>query len=115
MVFGIGLLAVEWYSSLGELIEGLMKNAFAGLEYNVAVSISAGIAVLLLNGWPFVAIFAVTGLARILYLLAVAGMLLFISDADNLHGLARWYAFAHPVSAGTLCLLRLITLLRAPS
>jgi glycosyltransferase involved in cell wall biosynthesis len=99
MVFGIGLLAVEWYSSLGELIEGLMKNAFAGLEYNVAVSISAGIAVLLLNVWPFVAIFAVTGLARILYLLAVAGMLLFISDADNLHGLPRWYAFAHPLSA----------------
>src|SRR5260370_18035388 len=83
MVFGIGLLAVEWYSSLGELIEGLMKNAFAGLEYNVAVSISAGIAVLLLNECPFVAIFAVTALARLLFLLPVPGLLLLLAIAEK--------------------------------
>lgn len=29
MVLGMGLLEVEWYSSLSELIDGLMKNAFA--------------------------------------------------------------------------------------
>ena len=28
MVFGMGLLSVEWYSSLRELIDGLMKNSF---------------------------------------------------------------------------------------
>jgi glycosyltransferase involved in cell wall biosynthesis len=99
MVFGIGLLEVEWYSSLRELIDGLMKNAFAGLEYSVVLSISAGIAVLLVNVWPFVAIFAVGGAARILYLLAVAVLLLFISDANHFYGLPRWYALAHPVSA----------------
>lgn len=99
MVFGIGLLEVEWYSSLRELIDGLMKNAFAGLEYSVVLSISAGIAVLLVNVWPVVAIFAVGGAARILYLLAVAVLLLFISDANHFYGLPRWYALAHPVSA----------------
>jgi glycosyltransferase involved in cell wall biosynthesis len=99
MVFGIGLLEVEWYSSLRELIDGLMKNAFAGLEYSVVLSISAGIAVLLVNVWPFVAIFAVGGAARIPYLLAVAVLLLFISDANHFYGLPRWYALAHPVSA----------------
>lgn len=99
MVFGIGLLEVEWYSSLRELIDGLMKNSFAGLEYSVVLSIGAGIGVLLLNVWPFVAIFAVGGAARILYLLAVAVLLLFISDANRFYGLPRWYALAHPFSA----------------
>ena len=99
MVFGMGLLTVEWYSSLRELIAGLMKNAFAGLDYSVPMSIAAGSAVLLLNVWPFVAIFVVRGLAWVLYLLAVIVMLLFISDANHFYGLPRRYAFAHPLSA----------------
>jgi glycosyltransferase involved in cell wall biosynthesis len=99
MVFGMGLLTVEWYSSLREMIEGLMKNTFAGVEYNVALSIGAGIAVLLLNVWPFAAIFVVRGLAWVLYLLVVIAMLLFIADANRFYGLPRWYAFAHPLSA----------------
>lgn len=99
MAFGMGLLEVEWYSSLSELIDGLMKNAFAGLEYSVALSIGAGIAVLLLNVWPFVAIFALSGVAQILYLLTAAVLLLFISDANHFYGQPRWYALAHPVSS----------------
>jgi glycosyltransferase involved in cell wall biosynthesis len=99
MVFGMGLLNVEWYSSLRELIAGLMKNAFAGLEYSVLMSISAGIAVLLLNVWPFTAILVVRGLALVLNVLAVIVILLFISDANHFYGLPRRYALAHPLSA----------------
>jgi glycosyltransferase involved in cell wall biosynthesis len=99
MVFGMGLMSVEWYSSLGELIEGLMKNFFAGLEYSVVKSVGAGIAVLLLNVWPFAAIFAVRGSGRVLYALAVMVMLLFISDANDFYGQPRWYALGHPLSA----------------
>jgi len=99
MLWGMGLLTVVWYSSMRELIEGLMKNFFAGLEYNVPISIGAGIVVLLLNVWPFAAIFAVRGVAWILYTLAVIVMLVFISDANRFYGLPRWYALAHPFSA----------------
>jgi glycosyltransferase involved in cell wall biosynthesis len=99
MVFGMGLLSVEWYSSLRELIEGLMKNSFAGLDYHVAASIGAGIAALWLNVWPFAAIFVARGLAWILYFLAVMVMLLFISDANHRYGQPRWYASAHPLFA----------------
>ena len=99
MVFGMGLLTVEWYSSLRELIEGLMKNFFAGLEYSVVKSLEAGIAVLLLNVWPFVALFVVRDSAWVLYALAVMVMLLFISDANHFYGQPRWYALGHPISA----------------
>ena len=99
LVFGMGTLVVEWYSSLRELIDGLMKNSFAGLEYSVPLSLAGGAAVLLLNVWPFLAIFVVKGPAWILYLLAVVAMLLFISDGNRFYHLPSWYALAHPLSA----------------
>jgi glycosyltransferase involved in cell wall biosynthesis len=99
MVFGMGLLQVEWYSSLGELIDGLMKNSFAGIEYSVVLSVAGGIAALLLNVWPFIAIFVVAGIARVIYVLAVFLMFLIIADANRFYGLPRWYAFAHPLSS----------------
>jgi len=99
LVFGMGLLTVEWYSSLRELIDGLMKNTFAGLEYSVLLSVGGGVSVLLLNVWPFMAIFVTTGLTWILYFLAVVVMLLLISDANRFYDLPRSYALAHPLSA----------------
>ena len=89
MAFGAGLLTVVWYSSMREMIGGLMKNFFAGLEYSVPMSIAAGIAVLLLNAWPFVAIFVLRGAAWFLYLLAAIIMLLFIADSNRFYKVPR--------------------------
>lgn len=99
MILGKDLVTVEWYSSLPELIDGLMKNTFAGINYSVFKSVGAAVVVLLLNVWPFVAIFAVKGLAWVLYVVVVILMLLFVSDANHLYGLPRSYALAHPFSS----------------
>ena len=32
---GRDLITVEWYASIGELVDGLMKNAFAGVDYSL--------------------------------------------------------------------------------
>jgi len=37
MMFGLGMLRVEWYRSVRELIQGLMKNAFPGVDYRLSV------------------------------------------------------------------------------
>ena len=99
MVLGMGLLSVEWYPSLRQLIDGLMKNAFAGINYSLALSVCSGIAVLLLNVWPFAALFVTAGITRILYLLTVLVMVWFVSDCNHFFGLPRWYTAAHPFSA----------------
>src|SRR5437764_104449 len=41
MMFGRGMLRVEWYRSVQELIQGLMKNAFPGVDYRLSVVLSA--------------------------------------------------------------------------
>lgn len=53
---GLGLLQVEWYASLRELVQGLMKNAFAGLEYNPLFVLGGISAMFLFGVWPLVAL-----------------------------------------------------------
>ena len=97
MMFGSGMMHVEWYSSVREMIDGLMKNSFSGVEYSIAAGIAAGFALLLGLVWPFLGVFLTRGDARLLNL-GVCLVLLFITaDSNHFHGLPRWYAFGLPL------------------
>ena len=48
---GQGMVTVEWYRSVPELIQGLMKNMFAGTEYRVSLVILATIGSLPIHIW----------------------------------------------------------------
>jgi glycosyltransferase involved in cell wall biosynthesis len=92
-VFGHGQIAVEWYASLRELIDGLMKNAFAGVDYSLWAVAGASVALLLMDVWPFVALFVTTGWVRALNgvsVLLIAGIFAISARA---HG-ARFAALA---------------------
>ena len=56
-VSGRGLVVVEWYATLRELVDGLMKNAFAGVDYSLVKVAGSTIALFLVNVWPFIAVF----------------------------------------------------------
>lgn len=68
VVHGSGFIVVEWYHSLGELIRGLEKNAFAGTDYSVFLTVFSSLLSLLFNVWPFVAVFLVPSPTRWIYL-----------------------------------------------
>jgi glycosyltransferase involved in cell wall biosynthesis len=79
LALGVTLLSVEWYASFGEMVRGMMKNMFAGVEYSTPLAL-AGVAVqLALNVWPFVAPFFTGGAAFWLNLLAAALILLLVA------------------------------------
>lgn len=61
-VNGVDLMYVPWYASIRELVVGLEKNAFSGVDYNLAYALMASSAMLLFNVFPFVALFVTTGL-----------------------------------------------------
>jgi cellulose synthase/poly-beta-1,6-N-acetylglucosamine synthase-like glycosyltransferase len=71
VVHGTGLIEVEWYSSLREIIVGLEKNAFAGVDYRIGLTVVSSIYSLTFNVWPYLAVWIVPGPARWLYLAAV--------------------------------------------
>jgi cellulose synthase/poly-beta-1,6-N-acetylglucosamine synthase-like glycosyltransferase len=75
VVHGSGMVMVEWYHNVGALIRGLEKNAFAGTDYSIFMTLFSSGLSLLFNVWPFVAVFVVPGPTRWIY--AAVCLLLF--------------------------------------
>ncbi len=98
VLFGRDMLQVEWYPSVRELIDGLMKNAFAGLNYSVLAIVSSSIAQFLLNVWPFLGLFLTHGIARILNAVIVLLIMCICWDKAHFHNSRRWCGIAFPIS-----------------
>jgi len=71
VLFGQGALSVEWYRTVGEVVRGFEKNAFAGYDYRLWLQVLATPLQLLFGVWPFVGVFVTEGPARWMSLAAV--------------------------------------------
>src|SRR6185503_18800288 len=80
LVFGRDMMHVEWYASVRELVNGLMKNSFSGVEYSVIGGIANGLSLLLGFVWPFVAIVFTHGTTQILNALIVMVLVFITAD-----------------------------------
>ncbi len=97
-MIGRDFVSVPWYASLQELIHGMEKNAFSGVDYRISAVIGATVALLLLDVWPFIAIFVLRGPAQVLYALTVAVLLLHSwLSAWELRA-SRWSVVLFPVA-----------------
>jgi cellulose synthase/poly-beta-1,6-N-acetylglucosamine synthase-like glycosyltransferase len=97
-VFGQGALRVEWYTSVRELIQGLMKNAFSGVDYRVRVVAVATAMQLAFFVWPFLAIFLIPGATRWLNLASVLTLVGLCWINAPLAGVRRWHGVGFPVA-----------------
>jgi cellulose synthase/poly-beta-1,6-N-acetylglucosamine synthase-like glycosyltransferase len=93
---GRDMIAVEWYASVGELIDGLMKNAFAGVDYSLSKVAASSVAVFLMHIWPFMALFLTSGAVRALN---AASVLLIVLIFWIVNGTRVAYALAFPAAA----------------
>jgi cellulose synthase/poly-beta-1,6-N-acetylglucosamine synthase-like glycosyltransferase len=66
VAIGRDMITVEWYASVRELVDGLMKNAFAGVDYSLWKVVASSISLFLMDVWPFVAVFLTDGVTRVL-------------------------------------------------
>jgi cellulose synthase/poly-beta-1,6-N-acetylglucosamine synthase-like glycosyltransferase len=96
VVNGQGFVVVEWYSTLRELVDGLMKNAFAGVDYSLLKTAGATAGLLVMNVWPFLAAMVTSGPTRALNALSVA-LIVLIFWTVNRDRLA--YVIGYPFAA----------------
>ena len=96
VAIGHGLITVEWYASLGELIDGLMKNAFAGVDYSLWKVAGSSAALFLMNVWPVLAVFFTSGMTRALN---AASVLLIVLIFWTVNGTRVAYVLAFPAAA----------------
>lgn len=98
-VMGAALVSVEWYHSLGEVVRGLRKNAFAGTDYRVWMVLLATALHLALFVWPFLAVFVLGGTAGLLNTAAVVLVLLMYAGAAYHQRLPVWRGVAVPLAS----------------
>jgi hypothetical protein len=63
---GRGMVSVEWYSSLGEAVEGLMKNSFAVVQYHPLLGVLGALLIAGLGVGPLLAVLFGSGTPRLL-------------------------------------------------
>lgn len=98
VLFGRDMLKVEWYPSVRDMIDGLMKNVFAGMNYSVLAIVASSVAQLLLNVWPFLGVFLTHGVTRILNAVIVLLILFICWDSARFHNSRGWYGVGFPIS-----------------
>jgi cellulose synthase/poly-beta-1,6-N-acetylglucosamine synthase-like glycosyltransferase len=104
-------LAVEWYATLGEVIRGLEKNAFAGADYNIPLVLSGILVHLLCSIWPFLAILVTHGMVQGIYLAIVLLILLVVADSARFHRAPFWYAAGYPLTSALFVYILIRTML----
>lgn len=98
LVFGQGMIAVEWYRSTVEAARGLEKNAFSGVEYSLPRLIVASVGLLVMFLWPFAAIFVTEGATRIAYLAIVLLLIGLVAGMAIRSGVGKpWLALLFPI------------------
>ena len=95
---GHGLIAVDWYASVRELVRGLEKNSFAGANYNVFVA-AAGVGLLCAHAALFMLPVFGEGAWRSGSALVCAALVAAGGAAARTVGLSSWYAVLQPAAA----------------
>jgi glycosyltransferase involved in cell wall biosynthesis len=99
VVYGRNCVVVEWYSTLGALIDGLMKNSFASVNYSLWAVVGSTAALLIMNVWPFAGLFLTAGLTRVLNVSGVVLIELIVLTSIHYNGGRWWQALTYPLAA----------------
>jgi cellulose synthase/poly-beta-1,6-N-acetylglucosamine synthase-like glycosyltransferase len=94
-----GTVRVEWYHTLGGLARGFRKNAFAGLQYSLAMTAGAIIGNLALGVLPFVAVWLTNDAERALYATAAVAQMIAYAGPAWRQRTRPWLAMLYPVAA----------------
>lgn len=102
VVLGADRLSVAWYDSVGGLVRGLEKNAFAGADYRVWLVCGGVLVQVAFVFWPLAAVFVAPGPARWLWLGAVAVMLGAAADNQRFDGGRPWHGLFLPAGLAVI-------------
>jgi glycosyltransferase involved in cell wall biosynthesis len=112
LLVGMRELSVTWYHSVREGIEGLEKNAFAGLRYSALISLGAVVALLTTGVGPWVGVLLTGGWPQLLHTASVLLTVGVYVVSTRASGANPWLAPLFPIGILIFCyvILRSATL-----
>ncbi len=111
LVYAPEFLAVEWYSTIKEVIKGLEKNAFSAADYNIPLVLAGILIHLFCSLWPFIAIFITTGVVQDIYLATVCFIIIAFADSARFHHTKVWYVLGYPIATALFVFILFRTML----
>jgi len=111
VVYAPEYLAVEWYSTVKEVIKGLEKNAFSGADYSIPLVLFGTTFHILCSFWPLLAVFVTHGIVRGIYIATVTLTFLAYADSTRFHNSKAWYVIGYPITSALLVYIMLRTML----
>lgn len=112
MVYGRGLLQVEWYASFRQLAQGLEKNLFAGTDYRVGLTLAGILFNMLAFLGPYGPVVVTSGWTQAMFAACIAVPLVLLADSARLQGLPVAYALAWPLMVAVFTYLVARTLVK---
>jgi glycosyltransferase involved in cell wall biosynthesis len=97
--FGRNLARIHWAQGMMGIVHNVTKNFFAYMRYKPWIAIATACALLLLNVWPFVAVFFSADWATVGYVAALVSILAIYAGTAPKSGIGPWYFFTHPIAA----------------
>ena len=104
-------MAVEWYSSVAEVIKGLEKNAFSGADYNIPLVLAGSLFHIVCSIWPFLALFVVHGAVQIMYIAVIGLIVISFADSARFHRARAWHVIGYPLTTALFVFILLRTML----
>ena len=95
---GNGLIAIQWYASIPQVIRGLEKNLFAFMRYNTALVILFSLILILTHVLPFIGVWFREPLSALFFILTLIIYFLMYSYNQVRTGISKYYFFLMPVN-----------------
>ena len=104
-------MAVEWYSSVAEVVKGLEKNAFSGADYNILLVLFGSLFHIVCSIWPFLALFVTHGAVQVIYSAVVCLIVISFVDSARFHQAKAWHVIGYPLTTALFVFILLRTML----
>lgn len=111
VAIGTDTIGVRWYRSLREVIRGLEKNAFSGVDYRISVTVVSSLMALTLNVWPFVAVLVTAGDVQLINGLVGLLMVTFVTWTSWQMKSGWWSGLLFPVTVSIFVYIQWRTML----
>lgn len=99
---GAGAISVAWYATVGELVRGLTKNIYAGVDYRAWMILGGVAAHVIFFHWPLAALALTSGATWLCYAGAVVAMFAVAVDNTRFDGGRWWWGLFFPAGLAVL-------------
>lgn len=109
VLFGRDMVQLEWYPSTTAMFQGMMKNAFAGLNYIIPLAVLGPLALFVGFTFPVIALLASLVLGNILaawcYFVVVMCIVIAGLNVAQKHGVNPWGVLTLPLTMNLMVLI----------